>query len=631
MRRRCQIVAALALLLSVNISCALAAADIITKEVIENETVVLRGEHSSSTTSRLRRRIFESSGEDPDPRTSATKSENLANIEEIIAEVETEAEADLEDAAKILSNIMNNTTTTATTGSSIQNLVQTAGADPDAEPATLPIVKRRRRRRKRRLCPERIRRRKCRSCQAFVRRKLQRGECSSGVVASREGRDCNQHFDACRRRTYSRCRRWKDAYDNCFLPQMVGESNPLYDATCESSCNLNVHSDIRYDLNGNEDLTIGLAVSNGCEGDATITALNYAVCTKCTASSDQGRAANGAVLYDQCSDLESLMDLYWFNNGGSTVLPASAQEYLEFTHDPYPPGNLEEDFAASGANCNFQVKIDYKATATLQVFYSDFEAEIEVDCGGSGDGSSDAAQAVQPSSALDEAFVSYFQNEEECIYADDDGCGARDVVYAGVSEIQEGECNIYDVVEPADRNLQGGTVTVSYVVPTKRKKRRRKVRIKGRNRKNGRCRRKCASRNKKVKDAVSDPNRRLQQKRLRCVDPQAEKPNLKKELQYRKEELGFAARDAAVVAVQEQECSTEAEACRDGSHGCCGTEGCTCGTISFTKENCRAGTKLDDDSIESCFLSVSGNLMGTNQCCADTSLITDECREACGL
>ena len=615
------------LLIAALISCSTA------REIVETETIVLSGTRRlnspmsiriSATPSSLRRR-------------AAAHDDNTHQEESRVGDLETTIE-DIEESIQGIEEDL--------TKASVQG--QSANTDTDlivSEPQKVH-----KRRKSRRFCRPEQQLRKCRRCQANARRNFDIGECSNDLQAAREGRSCSTLFDKCRNAKFRfRCKKWKDAYDNCFLPLEVSLSDPSFtDPKCEKACDLKFKSDIRMDPDQEDMLNVGIVVWNDCLGQTTLEKLNYVICHKCISTED------GSIVEDYCAESSDLLDIFWYSNNGSSVLNSQGQRYLEFFADPYVNTPKEE---LAGTSCNYAVTVDYEATATLQVFYEEFEAELEIDCDDNDDEGDDAGvengdnrrlaavqQTVQFSEALDEAFVSYFSKEEQCVYADDDGCGARDVVFAGVQEITEGICE-YDDIEPTRRDLQspGDTVAVEVVLPGNKRKGKRKkhVKLKGRNRKNGRCRGKCASRNKKVSDALSSPNRFLaeqeqeqqqkQDQRVTCVVNTAPKPNLKRELLLRQAQVGFATQDAAVVEVKEDKCGIDAARCNDGSHGCCGTEGCSCGDAQLTKENCKAGTKLEDGQIEGCFLSFSGSTTDANQCCANPSTIDDECRSTCGL
>lgn len=608
------------LLLAALISCATARA------IVETETIVLSGTRrltspmSISTPSSLRRRAA-ASGDD-----THKEDTRIDDLEVTIEQIE----QNIEDIDEDLTTVRGQ-----------------SAANTDTDLIVSEPQKVHKRRKSRRFCRPEQQLRKCRRCQANVRRKFDIGQCSNDLQAAREGRSCSALFDKCRNSKFRfRCKKWKDAYNNCFLPLEVSLSDPDFtDPKCEKACDLKFKSDIRMDLDQEDMLNVGIVVWNDCLGQTTLEKLNYVICHKCIS------AEGGAIVEDYCAESSDLLDEFWYSNKGSSVLNSQGQRYLEFFADPYVNTPKEE---LAGTSCNYAVTVDYQATATLQVFYEEFEAELEIDCDDD-DGEDDAGaenggnrrlaaveQTVQFSESLDEAFVSYFSKEEQCVYADDDGCGARDVVFAGVQEITEGICE-YDDIDPTRRDLQspGDIVAVEVVLPGNKMKgkRKKRVKLKGRNRKNGRCRRECASRNKKVSDALSSPNRFLaeqeqqqkQDQRVTCVVDTAPKPNLKRELLLRQAQVGFATQDAAVVEVNEDTCEINAARCNDGTHGCCGTEGCSCGDAQLTKANCKAGTKLEDGQIEGCFLSFSGSITDVNQCCADPSTIDDECRSTCGL
>ena len=94
----------------------------------------------------------------------------------------------------------------------------------------------------------------------------------------------------------------------------------------------------------------------------------------------------------------------------------------------------------------------------------------------------------------------------------------------------------------------------------------------------------------------------------------AVRPNLKRELMKRIDDIGFAPTRALVTKVRELTCSPDSRACKEGA--CCGTEGCTCSVSYFTEENCLVGTTIPEtEVIVPCFLSYDGNFASENQCC----------------
>ena len=312
-------------------------------------------------------------------------------------------------------------------------------------------------------------------------------------------------------------------------------------------------------------------------------------------------------------------------NGNTTILPPDAQRYFEVTSDEFE------------GNCFVYAKINYEAFAAVQVFFESFTASVEVECTDEETGiTANGEDTIEATPFLDEAFESYFQAEEDCIYADLDGCGGRDVVFAGVDTIKAGECvDVADPTSPDNPTKQGDIDPSRHLA---KRKRRRSLRMKGRNRKRGRCRRKCASRNKKVSDVIYSSNvdnrgrlllleqtiQHRQARHVQCVGEDAEKPNLKRELLKRAEGIGFTPTRALITEVRELACSLESKACREGA--CCGTEGCSCNDSDFTAENCLAGTtKRGAEVIVPCFLSYDGNLAAENQCCEATS----ECLTYC--
>ena len=396
------------------------------REIVEKETIVLSGTRrltspvSISSPSSLRRRAT-ASGDD-------THKEG-ARIDDLEVTIE-QIEQNIHDIEVDLTNVSVEAQSAANTKTNTDLLV--------SEPQQVH-----KRRKSRRFCRPEQQLRKCRRCQANVRRKFDIGQCSTDLQAAREGRSCSTLFDKCRNAKFRfRCKRWKDSYDNCFLPLEVSLSDATFtDPKCEKACDLKFKSDIRMDPDQEDMLNVGIVVWNDCLGQTTLEKLNYVICHKCISAED------GAIVEDYCAESSDLLDEFWYSNKGSSVLNSQGQRYLEFFADPYV-NTPKEEFA--GTSCNYAVTVDYQATATLQVFYEEFEAELDIDCDDD-DGEDDARaenggtrrlaaveQTVQFSEALDEAFVSYFSKEEQCVYADDDGCGARDVVFAGVQEITEG-------------------------------------------------------------------------------------------------------------------------------------------------------------------------------------------------
>mmetsp|Transcript_22343 Transcript_22343/g.46328 ORF Transcript_22343/g.46328 Transcript_22343/m.46328 type:complete len:779 (+) Transcript_22343:446-2782(+) len=452
-----------------------------------------------------------------------------------------------------------------------------------------PVTKKKRSRR--RVCSDISERNKCLRCQLDIREKFEDGECGNDLAAAREGRDCNKFFDRYRVAVFRRkCRRWRDLYANCFLPQAVSP-NPNRPETCETACNIEIKGESTYK---NKRLTTGVAIYSDCGGAVSIEELTYAFCSECSQADGTVEKKCDEPPIDILGELEKV-------NGGTTVLPPDAQRYFEVVSDEFE------------GNCQAYAKISYDAFAAFQVFYESFSASVEADC--SDDEGGAGPRPIQPSPSLDAAFANYFQDEENCVYADLDGCGGRDVIFAGVDSIKEGEC-----VEVADPTASDNPTPQGDIDPSRRdlqikkKKKRRFLKINGVNRKRGRCRRKCASRKKKVSDNIGSntgDGRRLQQ--VQCVNPDAKRPNLTRELRKREEEIGFTPTRAAVTQVRELSCAVESRACREGA--CCGTEGCTCSEVDFTEENCLAGTKKRDaEVIVPCFLSLNGGLDENNEC-----------------
>mmetsp|Transcript_30386 Transcript_30386/g.67365 ORF Transcript_30386/g.67365 Transcript_30386/m.67365 type:complete len:791 (+) Transcript_30386:199-2571(+) len=472
----------------------------------------------------------------------------------------------------------------------------TGGITGNSNPAT------KRKRSRRRVCSESSVRNKCLRCQARIRRKFEDGECGNDIAAVREGRDCNKFFDRYRVAVFRRkCRRWRDLYANCFLPQAVSPS-PNAPETCETACNIEIKGESTYK---NKRLTTGVAIYSDCGGAVSIEELTYAFCSECSQADGTVEKKCDEPPIDILGELEKV-------NGGTTVLPPDAQRYFEVVSDEFE------------GNCQAYAKIRYDAFAAFQVFYESFSASVEADC--SDDEGGAGPRPIQPSPSLDAAFANYFQDEENCVYADLDGCGGRDVIFAGVDSIKEGECvEVADPTSSDNPTPQGDIDPSRRDLQIKKKKKRRFLKINGVNRKRGRCRRKCASRKKKVSDNIGSntgDGRRLQQ--VQCVNPDAKRPNLTRELRKREEEIGFTPTRAAVTQVRELSCAVESRACREGA--CCGTEGCTCSEVDFTEENCLAGTKKRDaEVIIPCFMSLKGDLDENNECCG----ASDECYSYC--
>ena len=471
---------------------------------------------------------------------------------------------------------------------------------------------------KRRFCPARLERSVCQRCQNLVKKQFEQKKCSNDLAAAREGKDCNRYFDRCRLAKFRRsCRKWRDPYANCFLPLAV---SPNPDAqTCEKSCKVTLNGESTYNADS-QTVQMEVTIFNNCPSVIALEKLEYSLCTECTSPDD--------TVEKICRDKEDILEVLRKVNGGYATMPPDALRYLV----------LETDKVVLEGSCLVYAKLNYEAIAAIQVFHEVFQASVEVECTDDEDPdvtatSGGVPRPIQPSESLNEAFQSYFQAEEECLYADLDGCGGRDVVYAEVDAVEESACVevIHSpqggVVDPnRQRKLQG---------KPKKKNRRKVLKIRGRNRKNGQCRRKCASRNKKVRDDISapilaaardeeglesEPDMRfllsLNPPRAKCVSSDVSKPDLQKELEQRSDDIGFLPRRAAVTEVKELKCSTDSEACQDGTHKCCGTEGCSCGEQDITNENCQAGTRLADENIMECFLSLTGNVDAPNACCA---------------
>ena len=474
-----------------------------------------------------------------------------------------------------------------------------SGTDGTAE-NNIPMTKRKRPRP--RVCSPFSERNKCLRCQKRIREKFEAGECGNNIAAVREGRDCNKLFDRYRVAAFRKCRRWRDLYSNCFLPQAVSP-NSKTSQTCETACNIEIKGESTYE---NKRLTTGVAIYSNCRSVVSIEKLTYAFCSECSQTDGTVEKKCDEPGIDILGELEKV-------NGGTSVLPPDAQRYFEVVSDEFE------------GNCQVYAKISYDAFAAFQVFYESFSASVEVDC--SDDEGGAGSLPIQPSPSLDAAFASYFQDEENCVYADLDGCGGRDVVFAGVDSIKEGECvEVPDPTAPDNTTPQGDVDPSRRDLQIKKKKNKRRfLNMNGTNRKMGRCRRKCSSRKKKARDIIGSntgDGRRLQQ--VQCVNPDVEKPNLTRELRKREEEIGFIPTRAAVTEVRELSCALESRACREGA--CCGTEGCTCSDVDFTDENCLAGTKKRDaEVIVPCFMSYNGGLDENNECCGATV----ECSSYC--
>lgn len=397
--------------------------------------------------------------------------------------------------------------------------------------------------------------------------------------------------------------------------------------TCEKSCKVSLGGESAYNVDS-QTVQMEVTIFNSCPSVIALEKLEYSLCTECTKPND--------TVEKTCRDNEDILEELREVNGGFATMPPDALRYLV----------IETDEVVLQGSCLLYAKLNYEAIAAIQVFHEIFEASVEVECSeddeepGIPSTSGGVPRPIQPSESLNEAFQSYFQAEEECFYADLDGCGGRDVVYAGVDAVEESACiEVIDgpggVVDPnRQRDLQG---------KPKKKSRRKVLKIRGRNRKNGQCRRKCASRNKKVRDDISapilaaakeeaslasEPDMRFllapNPPRAKCVSADASKPDLQRELELRSDDIGFLPRRAAVTEVKELKCRTDSEACQDGSHKCCGTEGCSCGEQDITNENCQAGTRLVDENIKECFLSLTGDLGAPNACCATSGCASSD-------
>ena len=319
-------------------------------------------------------------------------------------------------------------------------------------------------------------------------------------------------------------------------------------------------------------------------------------------------------------------------------------------------------------------RVDTCTDLPAQEYGESFVAEVEVEC--SEDGGPDATIAV--SDALNGVFKDYFQQQEDCGVFDDgefDGCGVgRQVLRADVVTIDEGECYTddddidnasiayYEEVGGDTGNPNGGRQRLlQKFSPAKSQdranKRRRRVRLKGRSEKSGKCRRKCANRNKKVNDSISQPKarrtRNLRQqfhsdvvagpsssrtleKSYGICSPEAtdrafRSPDLAASLRQASDEVGFVAVRGTSV-VETIDCETS-ERCDDESNFCCGKGGCKCSPSDASPENCRLGTPSAIGASDGvCELFEDGigvpNDPSSNLCCGAQPAI-DECADVC--
>eukprot|EP00562_Extubocellulus_spinifer_P035836 CAMPEP_0178684834 /NCGR_PEP_ID=MMETSP0699-20121125/3060_1 /TAXON_ID=265572 /ORGANISM="Extubocellulus spinifer, Strain CCMP396" /LENGTH=489 /DNA_ID=CAMNT_0020329545 /DNA_START=193 /DNA_END=1663 /DNA_ORIENTATION=- len=271
-------------------------------------------------------------------------------------------------------------------------------------------------------------------------------------------------------------------------------------------------------------------------------------------------------------------------------------------------------------------------------FWEAFEAEIVVDCDEDDDEDS-SGTTISLSPALDGAFLRHAQDKEDCGVYDNGGFMAA---------------------------LRGKTVGNRELQVNKKKPRRRRrkrLKARGRGKKRGRCRRKCASRNVKADDALSDPERRflrdvatVKSRNLQAPSDvgictadapsnlqEGSAPDLLKSLNEVQNEVGFSARmnevqsevgfsarKADITNVLEYQCGADSPQCnKDGSHLCCGVEGCSC-SLDPVDSACIEGTTLPDGSVKPCFLSGTGSLDEYNLCCNPSSYAT-ECMDICGF
>ena len=302
-------------------------------------------------------------------------------------------------------------------------------------------------------------------------------------------------------------------------------------------------------------------------------------------------------------------------------------------------------------------RVDTCTDLPAEEFDESFVAEVEVEC--TEDGSPDAP--IEVSAELNAVFKGYFQRQEDCCVFDDggfDGCGIpREVLSSDVVSIQEGSCYTDD-----NGDLNGRHRRLQQFQPAKNRtiKRRRKVKLKGRSKKSGKCRRKCATRNKKVDDTISRPNTRRATNLLRrqfshdvivqhgpsrslekstngvcspdATDQALRSPDLVASLQAARNEIGFVAVQGTSI-IETHECSTSSEYCNDGSHFCCSTPGCSCSSSDATPENCLLGTPSGsraNDGVCELFadgVGIPGD-QSSNLCCGADPAI-DECSDTC--
>ena len=285
-------------------------------------------------------------------------------------------------------------------------------------------------------------------------------------------------------------------------------------------------------------------------------------------------------------------------------------------------------------------------------YWEAFEADVVVHCG-------DQDEIVRPTIYLSAAFRECFKAQEDCGVFDNgkfDGCYPRNILTSSVETIENGACEDAPLVSPGGRFLKDKFQSSA---GTKRRRKNKKLKMRGRNQKRGRCRHKCASRSK-ANDAIGgDPHRRFLRDvvtssavRNRELDEQgicsaenrhsrglnssdrdlnfAESPSLVNSLNKVENQIGFSTLEAEVTKVFEYSCNENSDAsqCNNGSHLCCGLSGCSC-DASPSRESCVRGTQISERTFDSCYLSTSGALGEENLCCSDPSNYAPECKEKC--
>ena len=288
----------------------------------------------------------------------------------------------------------------------------------------------------------------------------------------------------------------------------------------------------------------------------------------------------------------------------------------------------------------------------VEEYWEAFEAEVVVDC-------EDNNVTIEPSADISNAFQEYFTAQEDCGVFDNgkfDGCYPRNILTSSVETIENGACEDAPLVSPGGRFLQE---KIQASANTRGQRKNKKLKMRGRNQKRGRCRRKCASRSK-ANDAIGgDPSRRFLRDvvpssatRNRNLDEQGicsgenrnsrslissdrnlnlvEPPSLVNSLNKVQSQIGFSTLEAEVTKVFEYSCNENSEAsqCNNGSHLCCGLSGCSCDT-SPSHQSCVRGTQISERTFDSCYLSTSGALGEENLCCADPTDYAPECKEKC--